>query len=272
MTILDGLKLEWFKYKKNRVVVACLIILLFLLPGIGSVILSINTQGAMFDSHSMLRFPDIWRWMAYMSNWIVFFLLGYIFIYFIATEQDNKTMRQSIINGLTRRQFFSHKLAFIVVISLAYTVYYTIVCLLFGYAMTETAVSPWENSIHILYVFLVSLGYGSIGMLISFIFKRTSISILIYLIYGMFLENVIRHLIHKNIIFNKSMHYYPVNVLEDLTPLPLPDMITETVEGSISGGRSIPLLLTQNEALIGAIVYIVLFIALSYLIFKRRDL
>lgn len=272
VNILQALRLEWFKFRKNKVVMFCLVTLLILLPGIGSVMLSVNLDLGMINSDSFLRFPEVWRWLAFISNWIVFFLLGFVFIYVVAVEYNFKTMRQSILNGLTRTQLFFHKFYFILLISIAYTIYYTIVCVAFGSFLTEGEYAITENSIHVLYVFLVCLGYGSLGMFLSMVFKKTSISLILYFIYGMFLENVIRHLIHKNIVYNKSMHYYPVNVLEDLTPLPLPDYLSETVQSNLSGADPIPLVLSQNEAMIGSIVYILIFFIASYLIMKKSDL
>lgn len=272
MSIIKGLQLEWFKFSRNKLVILCLLALALLLPGIGSVMHSIDIQIPGYNSNEMLQFPEVWRWMAYISNWLVFFLLGFVFVYIISSEYDNKTLRQSIINGLRREELFLHKLSFIVAISLAYTFYYTICCLLYGLFLTEGAYHISENSTHILYVFLVCLGYGSIGMLIAMLLKSTAKSIISFLIYGMFLENVIRHLVHANIVLNKSMHFYPVNVLEDLTPIPLPEMLSETIDGTMRGGGSLSVFLPQGEALIGAVVYILLFTFLSYRLFMKRDL
>jgi hypothetical protein len=82
----------------------------------------------------------------------------------------------------------------------------------------------------------------------------------------MFLEKIFRWLIHKNVFDNISMHFYPFNSVNDLTPWPSP-MIRNAVENS--GMR---LFLTTGEAQLTVWIYILLFLAFIYWRIRKGDL
>jgi hypothetical protein len=65
-----------------------------------------------------------------------------------------------------------------------------------------------------------------------------------------------------------SMHFWPMNVVEDLTPLPISKMATEMVQSN----KNPMVFIDYNEATIASVIYIVLFIGLAYRYFQKADL
>jgi hypothetical protein len=63
-------------------------------------------------------FPTVWQYLGYIGNWLCFFFFGFLSIVVVTTEHSYRTMRQNIITGLSRQQYFLSKFYLIVVVSL----------------------------------------------------------------------------------------------------------------------------------------------------------
>ena len=103
MKLLYLLELEWLKmrhYLPFRVLTGLYVVLL---P------LSLMAFKSMpfpkeFSLNSYFMFPDVWQTVAYAGNWVAYFSLGFISILNIMNEYSLKTLRQNIINGISRKK------------------------------------------------------------------------------------------------------------------------------------------------------------------------
>ena len=103
--------------------------------------------------------------------------------------------------------------------------------------------------------------------MMGLLFKRTGITLFLYLTYIMVIEMILRWGIHRNIVDNESMHYYPMKAMSDLTPFPIlktaSDIVTE---------MDFDILLSPTKAVLITIVYILLFLGVSYWTLQRKAL
>ena len=217
----------------------------------------------------LFMFPTVWGWLAYVGCWLCFFFFGFLAIIAITTEYSYRTMRQNIITGLSRSQYFLGKFYLILAVSLLATAYYAFCALLIGYF--NTPVVYWHKVVQdVAYIpryFLMCFGYMSFGALLGFWAKRTGIALFLYLSYVMFLEAILRWGIHLQLWKHPSMHFYPMNAVEDLTPLPFTKMADEFLSN-----YGFSLFLSPAEAAITTIVYSSLFLWLSFRLVRRADL
>ncbi len=116
------------------------------------------------------------------------------------------------------------------------------------------------------YFFMVS-GYMIIGLFFGFLIKRTGLAIIAYLGYTMFIEVVWRWALHFNVIGGKSMHFYPVKALSDVTAFPVFEEAKRFVEQN-----NFELFLTPTESIITIIIYSTLLIWFSLRILRKADL
>ena len=270
--MLHLLQLEWLKLKDFtpfKVISVLYLVLLPLLLMTGKAIVPEGVDDMPLSVTSAYQFPDVWSWLGYEGNWLVFFLLGFLSVLMITTEFGNKTLRQNIITGMGRGEFFWSKVFFVLAVSLAATLWYFLSGVLIGAIYTDTFYwSVFTKKLDLVpRYFLMCIGYMSIGLLIGTLVRRTGIALFLYLCYGMFIENILRYLIHGQIVMNKSIHFYPVNVLEDLTPLPFSDMA-----GGFMSENGFALFLEPWEATVGAAVFSGLFLYLVYTLLRRSDL
>lgn len=264
--MLSLLNLEWKKFKKNSVVKMLFLIYALVFPILMLVFKDENTipETPFFDAKDIFRYPGIWEWLGYIGNWMVFFTLGFMIVYMISIEVSYKTMRQNVITGLSRWQYFLSKLNLVILFSLIATIYFTIVGCLMGFLSDEevTFAIMFDNEYAIPRFFLMCLGYLSFAMFIGFAIKNSGLAVLTYLAYGLMLEPIIRVFGHRKLFDGTSHNYYPLNAMEDLAPMPLPN---ENMKETIG-------FLSYSHASIATIIYVIIFLALTYYIFKSRDI
>jgi len=234
-----------------------------------------NLPQGFFSEKTLVEFPTVWQFLGYIGNWMVFFFLGFMSVLSITNEFSNKTLRQNIITGLSRTDYFKGKVMLIAAVSLVAAIYFFFCGTMFGLIYTEefTMAKFTENLDFVPRFFLMCFGYMSIGTFLGMWIRRTGIAIVLFLAYGIFVEQILRWGIHMNIFrrfgieMNKSVNYYPINAMEDLAPIPFPDMIDNTA-------RSMDLypFIEPMEAVVLTIIYSSLFLYLTYRVIASRDL
>ncbi len=263
------LKLEWLKVKNYMpflVLSAMYIVLLPLFMAVGK---SINLPKELGGTDVYYMFPNIWQSLAYVGNWLAYFIMGFIAVLTVTNEFSNRTLRQNIISGISRTDFFLSKTYFLIVIALMGTLYYAIVALLYGFFNTETIYASriMENIDMIPRYFLMCLSFMSFGLMLGVLLRRTGIALFLYFAYIMFIERIIRYLILDRIFGKTVAMFGPMSATNDLTPFPIPKMIKGMAEES-----NMRIFLTPTESIITASLFMVLFFYIAYYQLKTRDL
>ena len=263
------LKLEWSKFSGSLIIRLLGIFFLIFFPLVMYVGQQLPKLPFLPDKLSFYQFPNIWDYLGYAGNWMVFFFLGVMVIYTITTEVEYKTMRQSIINGMTRKSYFMSKLLTVLVLSLFATLYYVLVAFIFGFINTESIDLShlFESSWMIPRFFLMSLSYLSFAMMLGLLLKRSGVAVFVYLVYVLFIESAIRRILGW-ILNTELVQYFPMNVTEDLMPLPFYKYAKYLEQ--MDGPQII--LNTPIEAVIVTSVYVILWLGGIYFLFTKRDL
>jgi ABC-type transport system involved in multi-copper enzyme maturation permease subunit len=222
-------------------------------------------------SSMMVEFPTVWTFLAYGGSWLAYFFWGFLAIYIFSSEFSQRTFRQNIISGLTREELYFGKIGFIFSIAITASLYFVLCALLFGWVYTpeEKEMSIFTRSITSFRYLLMCLGYMSLGVFIVILIRKTAASVFIYFAYSIFMEPMLRWFIHKPIIDNRSMHFYPANAFEDLTPLPLSDL---SITKDLVKSGDLAIYLSPTEATITSLIYILIFIAGAYWMVRKKDL
>jgi ABC-2 type transport system permease protein len=264
------LKLEWSKFSKYTTVQ--LLALFFLLFFPASMYLANNMPklpSFLPTKDVFFQFPSIWEYLGYAGNWMVFFFLGVMTIYTITSEVSNKTMRQSIINGMSRQSFFLSKVLTAVCISLFATLYYSVIALTLGLLNSDgySLLTGLENEWAIPRFFLMSLGYTSFALFLAFLFRKSGIALFVYITYVLMIEPIIRTI--HNWIFETSLtRFYPMNAIEDLMPLPFYKYAEFLAKDDAPNFMPIG----YDYATMLTLGYLAVWLGMAYYLFIKRDL
>ncbi len=284
--MLNLLALEWKKFKSNSVVTLLGFLFLILFPvGIFS-LKEFMPEEVPFPilptRRIVFEFPAIWDYLGYEGNWMIFFFIGFIGVHMVTSEVSNKTLRQNILTGMTRKEYFLGKVYSITAISLACTVLYVLMAMLIGWFHTEdvTFSQAMDCDYAPLKYFLMCMGYLSFGLFLGFVIRKGGIATFFYLSYILFLELLVRALLYFHV-FNKIdwlnkfdfiVNYLPMNVIEDLMPMPVYKILDELPDKFRDDIPIVGEVLTTTQSIVGSTFYIILFLGLAYRSFSRRDI
>lgn len=209
---------------------------------------------------SIYAFPYIWQNLSYLSGFLKLFL-ALILIVFVSAEYSYKTNRQHIMNGMSRESYFFSQLLFLVGMAAFSTILLLLLSLILGFQHTsEISLGLlFSKSYFLLAYFLELLAFLSIAFFIANLLKRSGLSILFFLLLYIVLEPIARFYLPEIIAQNM-----PFKLIGDLIDVP---------------NSSLMMLFGLNFRnyidtfdLIFTVFYTVLFITLSYLLIKKRDL
>ncbi len=265
------LHIEWLKLKRNKSFHVFFALYLIGLPLLFPIGLQMDFPRE-FSIRKIYAFPDVWSFLGYLGSWLTFFCFGLLSITLITQEIQFKTLRQQIINGMSRTEFLLSKLMLCAAVSVAATLYYVLVGASYGYVYTDFVfMSKVTEQMWLIPAYwLQCFAFMVVGLLLGFWLKRSGIAIFLFLIYTLVIEAILRHVFHLNVWSHKSVNYYPMNVFEDLVPLPV-RQIGMTLEERLERD-GVSLLLRPEEALLVAVCWILVFVGLIYWLLKRRDL
>lgn len=280
--LLRLLELEWKKYKNHSLFRLLLLFYICALPlalyawhyVYGAVFF--NSLTDQIDQMNILAKPDnivsfhrVWEHLAYCGNWVTYLFISFISIFIVTTEVSYKTMRQNIINGGTRQEFFLGKLMVILAVSIFCTIIYVTVALGYGLWYTESY-SSWSKGLDAIpRYFLMVLNYLSFGLMLGAVIRKAGLAIFSYLAYTVFGESLLR-VGYYYLFQNDGQAFFPLNTNEDLSPWPLykfAQFIPDTNEMPFHFK-----LLSPTEAIVSSSIYTIIYLAISYWSIMKRDL
>lgn len=267
------LKLEWLKFSKNLLFLIATILFAIALPGI---FLGYNNLGIgggtemFFDKNSFIQFNKIWNLGGYFGNWLLFFIGGFLGVVSISSEMIYRTGRQQLISGLSRENFLLAKFYLSIIFSLVFTIYYFIVTSVTGFFITdEPGTFDMAYAMFACFkFFLMSMSYFIFGQFLALLFRKNSLVTMFFFIgYTMIAEPLLRWSVHLKLIDGRSFLFYPMNAVEDLTPMPFLGAYEE-----LMNGMGFDIFLSSNEAIITSLLYLSIYIFLSWRMIRRFNI
>ncbi|MBW6460779.1 MAG: ABC transporter permease [Bacteroidales bacterium] len=247
-----------------------LVSLLFFFYGLPSLIdyfsLKSNAPEVKLLKGFLYNFPDIWQnlaWAASLRFFIKIFL-GIIMVILVTNEYSYLTIRSNIINGLSRTDFLLSKVYLAIMFSLVATFLVFITGLVLGilYSPTLTWPSFFSKMIFLPGYFTEILAYLLFAMMVSILLKRTGIAIGLLFVYP------IVELIIQQKVPAWMEPYLPVNAINHILRTPNTSLIQyKSPEFTIDLQTSL-----QAQDFAVALLYAALFVGISLLVIRRRDI
>jgi hypothetical protein len=268
--MLQLLKTEYKKFRHNSTVTLLFVLFVILLPTVilaGKSILK-NPSPPLPSNNIFYEFPTVWEYQGYVGNWLVFFILGFMVLHMFTSEVSYKTMRQNIITGYTKKEYFTSKLLVIVCLAVLGTVLYTLSCLIYGMIHTKgfDMELVFDNNWASTRFFIMCMGYMSFAFLVANLLRSGGLSMFLYFAFALILEPIIKGAM-LYFLKNEAMNYLPLNTIEDLMCMPLFRTSSDFIE--TEAGVSVVNDLDVTMGL--SVVYTLLFIWLAWLKFKKSD-
>ncbi len=273
------LQIEFIKLWNNRASKVLIISYFLLLTSI-ALVAAIKFDIGPIKFHladiGIFNFPYIWHFNTFITAFFKLFL-AIVIVSMMANEYSNKTIKQNLIDGLSKKEFILSKFLTVVSFSLISTVFVFIVSLILGliYSDFDELSIIFSDMEFIIAFFVKLMGFFSFCLFLGILVKRSAFA-LGFLILWQIGEGIFRGLIRWKLFDGETtdaiMGFFPLQSMFNLIKEPFTRLeAVQTVADQVGEKINLNYHVHWYEILI-VLSWTAIFIYLSYALLKKRDL
>jgi ABC-type transport system involved in multi-copper enzyme maturation permease subunit len=253
------LQLEYYKYRYSRTFWVINLVFVVLLV-LGALVVYGTTQ-----KHG-LAFPMVWVNFTYAASFFDI-LPGLLLISSISVEYQYKTLRQHIVDGLSKNEFLISKYLFLLLIALGCSVLVFLINIIAGLICTPTGqqYQLFNGAVQVFYYFLQLVGYMSLAATFAFLFRNSAIASVIYIVYVWMFEWLLAIILRNSDSLSGIGAYLPKTIFGKLVQEPA--LIQTIMQAEKMGAAFLP----QSTVVTASIIWCIFFGVLNYLLLNKRD-
>lgn len=271
-----------WKNKASRVLLLAYFVLLSFIALIASIKFSIGTFEIRIADQGIFNFPYIWHFNTYIASLFKIFL-AIVIVSMMANEYTYGTLKQNLIDGLSKKEFILSKFLVVGTFAIASTLFVFVMSLILGYSFSSyNEMGIVFSDLEYLLAFFVKLtAFFSFCLFLGILVKRSAFA-LGFLFIWFIGENIFYWLVkfvilggddkHKN--FGDTMiRYFPMESMSNLIKEPFTRLSAiKTIETTIGGAKVAKDYSVHFSEISIALLWAFIFILTSYYILKKRDL
>ena len=179
--MLRLLQIEFHKLKYSRASIVLITTYFLLLASIAlfaSIKFDIGSIKFQLAEQGIFNFPYIWHFNTFVAAFFKIFLL-LVIVSMTANEYSNNTIKQNLIDGLSKKEFILSKFYMVIVFSAISTIFVFIVSLVLGLIYSNyTEVGIIFSDMWFLLAFFIKLvGFFSLGLFLGILIKRSAFAV-----------------------------------------------------------------------------------------------
>lgn len=266
-----------WKNKASRILTITYFVLLSFIALIASIKFDFGPFHIDPAENGIFNFPYIWHFNTYVADYISFFL-AIVIVSMMANEYSYGTLKQNLIDGMSKKEFILSKFLTVFLFAFAATFFVFVMSLILGfrfssYTQMDIVFSDME---YLLAFFVKLLGFFSFCLFLGILVKRSAFALGFLLVWTIF-EKILYGIL-KYEIFNKSekvdtaFQFMPLESFSNLLIEPYSRLSIVKKVGSqigIDGEKDYSVHLTS---IVIVLIWTCLFVFFSYKLLKKRDL
>jgi ABC-type transport system involved in multi-copper enzyme maturation permease subunit len=275
------LKIEFQKIWKNRsskiLSIAYFVILSFIAL-IASIKFNIGTFELHIADQGIFNFPYIWHFNTYIAAILKLFL-AIVIVSMMANEYSYGTLKQNLIDGLSKKEFIQSKFLTVVVFALASTVFVFFMSLILGLSFSsydETGII-FSDLEYVFAYFIKLVAFFSFCLFLGILVKRSAFAIGFLFIWNI-IEGVIIGVLRFKFFkgsdtYQNITQFLPLESMSNLIKEPFTRLsVIKNIETTIGGEVAAKDYGVHWFSLLIVICWIIIFMLMSYKILQKRDL
>ena len=205
------------------------------------------------------HFPDVWQNLTYVSG-LFKVILAFMVVISITNEFTYRTVRQNVIDGLSRAQFLISKVLINILLSAMSAVMVYTIALVTGLIYTPHLylADIFTDFQFFFAYFLEVFSFLSFALLLGISIQRAGLTIVILVLAPM-LEAIIRANVDD--VAPAIIPFFPLESISNLIPLPFPRYVFQEIQDYVS-----------TLAVVIVLFWTFLFNYLAYYKLKRSDI
>ena len=266
-----------WKNKASRVLTLAYFILLTFIALVASIKFDLGAIHIHFAEMGIFNFPFIWHFNTYIAAILKFFL-AIVIVSMMANEYSYGTLKQNLIDGLSKREFIESKFLTVVLFAAVSTVFIFVMSLILGLSFSSySELSIIFSDLNYLIAYFVKLvGFFSFCLFLGILVKRSAFAIGFLFVWNI-LEGILKGVLGFKI-FPKNdndryiTQFFPLESMSNLIVEPFTRLSLVKTIGSQIGVENTKDYSVHWFGILIVIGWTIIFMLLSYNLLKKRDL
>lgn len=266
-----------WKNRASRVLTISYFVILSFIALIASINIKIGSFQLHFAEMGIFNFPFIWHFNTYIAAILKFFL-AIVIVSMMANEYSYGTLKQNLIDGMSKKEFVLSKFLTVVLFAFVSTFFVFIMSLILGYSFssyTELSI-VFSDMDYLLAYFVKLVGFFSFCLFLGVLVKRSA-----FAIGFLFVWNIIEGIANGILTFKvfpkrntaeQITQFFPLESMSNLIVEPITRLsVIKNIQTAV-GDTNVKDYSVHFSSIFIVLVWTTLFIFLSYKIIKKRDL
>ena len=267
-----------WKNRASRVLTLSYFILLTSIALFATIKFQLGNFPLRFAEMGIFNFPFIWHFNTYTADYFKFFL-AIVIVSMMANEYSYGTLKQNLIDGMSKKEFIQSKFLTVILLALASTVFVFVMSLILGYCFSSyTEISIVFSGLEYLLAYFIKLvGFFTFCLFLGILIKRSAFALGFLLIWYLFEGLVylaLRYWITDNNseMTDKIVAFLPLESLSNLIKEPASRISAVKAIGTQIGMNDMKDYSVHWYSLLIVVIWTVIFVLMSYKLLKKRDL
>jgi ABC-type transport system involved in multi-copper enzyme maturation permease subunit len=263
--------------KASRILTLTYFTLLSFIALIASVKFEIGSLHFQVAEMGIFNFPYIWHFNTYVAAILKLFL-AIVIVSMMANEYSYGTLKQNLIDGLSKKEFILSKFITIILFSLCSTVFVFVMTLILGYSFssyTEIGI-VFSDLEYVLAFFIKLVGFFSFCLFLGILVKRSAFALGFLLVWNI-VEGIAKGILNFRLFTEgKTASYitqlFPLESMSNLIVEPISRLSLIKSIGNQMGVENLKDYSVHFSTIAIVLCWTIVFLFLSYKILKNRDL
>lgn len=278
MLRLLSIELHKLKYNKSAKVISIVyFILITFIALIASVEFKFGDFNFRIADQGIFNFPFIWHFNTWIAGILKLFL-AIVIVSMMANEYSNRTLKQNLIDGLSKKEFVISKFLTVVLFSFVSTLFVFIVSLILGLIFSDYNEIGiiFSDTEYLLAYFINLVAFFSFCLFIGILLKKSAFALGFLLIWSI-IEGIIYGFLKWEMFKNTNladniMQLFPLASMSNLIKEPFSRLGAVQSAASQLGEALDKDYSVQIITVLIVLIWTCLFVYGSYAILKKRDL
>lgn len=264
--------------RASKVLIISYFVILSFIALIASVKLNFLGIDFRLADQGIFNFPYIWHFNTYIAVLLKLFL-AIVIVSMMANEYTYGTLKQNLIDGLSKKEFMQSKTLTVFLFALTSTIFVFIMTLILGYSFSSfTETSIVFSDIEYIGAYFVNLvAFFSFCLFAGILVKRSAFAIgFIFLWFT--IEKIIQGLLYSFVVsssetFDRITQFLPLESISNLLIEPVTRFKAyKTIESQMNANALPKDYSVHWYTILIVCAWTVFFLMMSYRILKKRDL
>ena len=266
-----------WKNKASRILTLSYFILLTFIALIASVKFDLGVLKIHLADMGIFNFPFIWHFNTYIASILKFFL-AIVIVSMMTNEYSYGTLKQNLIDGLSKKEFIQSKFLTVVLFAFASTIFVLVMTLILGFSFssyTELGI-VFSDLEYLLAYFVKLVGFFSFCLFLGILVKRSAFALGFLLVWNV-LEGIANGILSFKIFPNSTIsgyitQFFPLESMSNLIVEPFSRLDFVKTIGTQIGVQNTKDYSVHWYGILIVLAWTLIFMLLSYNLLKKRDL